>query len=117
MLKMRGLGLAACLAGLLLAGCSRPVPPPLLNPTPPATAEAAKTGAAADKSDPTHKVKKGKEVEDPTQAYKTASEACQQQATHTTMGSVLAIFTRLRPGAYNADYNTCMKAHGYDMGQ
>jgi hypothetical protein len=111
MLKMRGLGLAACLAGLLLAGCSRPVPPPLLSTTPPATAEAAKTGAAAGK------IKQGKEAEDPTQAYKTASDACQQQATRTTMGSVLAIFTRLRPGAYNADYNTCMKEHGYDMGQ
>jgi hypothetical protein len=117
MLKMRGLGLAACLAGLLLAGCSRPVPPPLLSKTPPATAQAAKTRAAADKTDPAHKGKKGKEAEDPTQAYKTADEECRQHATHSTMGSVLAIFTRLRPGAYDADYNTCMKGHGYDMGQ
>ena len=43
MAKMRGVGLAACLFGLLLAGCSPPPPPPpRLTTTPTATPAADK---------------------------------------------------------------------------
>ncbi len=33
------------------------------------------------------------------------------------MGSVLAILSRLRPGAYNANYAACMKTKGYEISQ
>ncbi len=119
MAKMR-VGLAACLLGLLLAGCSPPPPPPpRLTTTPAATAEADKTSADADKSK--HSKKGGGKdqnaAEDPTQAYKSAINACRSEASTKTMGSVLAMLSRLRPGAYDANYAACMKTKGYDVSQ
>ena len=124
MSKMRGAAWAACLVGLLLAGCSRPVPPsPALTTAAPGTCttkqEADKaTDNDADKAN--RRSAKGKDKKanpDTNLAYATAVNECRQQATHTTMGSVLSIFTRLRPGAYDAAYKACMKSHGCDVGE
>ena len=125
MSKMRGAAWAACLIGLLLAGCSRPVPPsPALTTAAPATCTTAKqeadkaTDNDADKTN--RRSAKGKDKKanpDTNLAYATAVNECRQQATHTTMGSVLSIFTRLRPGAYDTAYKACMKSHGCDVGE
>jgi hypothetical protein len=124
MSKMRGAASAACLIGLLLAGCSRPVPPsPALTTAAPDTCttkqEADKaTDNDADKAN--RRSAKGKHKKanpDTNLAYATAVNECRQQATHTTMGSVLSIFTRLRPGAYDTAYKACMKSHGCDVGE
>jgi hypothetical protein len=115
MVKMRGVGLAACLFGLLLAGCSPPPPPP-----PRLTTPAADKAAKADKTETKSSKAKGKDAnapEDETQAYKSAINACRAQASQKTMGTILAILSRLRPGAYNANYAACMKTKGYDIGE
>ena len=125
MSKMRGLGLVACLAGLLLAGCSRATPPsPGLATTAPGTCtvKAESAGSSDDNSGKGNgkggKTKKDKKAGlEPALAYLTASNACKEQASSTTMGSVLAVFTRLRPGAYDADYKACMKSHGCDVSE
>ena len=109
--------MAACLLGLQLAGCSRHVPP---SPALTSTAPTASTSANADTADKANgHAGKGtkKEAEAPALAYAKADNACRQQASKTTMGSILAIFTRLRPGAYDANYKACMKGHGYDLSQ
>lgn len=115
MAKMREVGLAACLLGLLLAGCSRP-PPPVLATTPTATPAANNATAGADKTTGHSKKGQGKDQnapEDTAQAYKSAINACRDEASKKTMGSVLAILSRLRPGAYNANYAACMKTKGF----
>jgi hypothetical protein len=101
-----------CLTTLLLSGCAPPGPlPPKLvsNDT---DADAAKTeqakarhqGEVAGKKAPL-----GARLE-----YETAVKDCDAQATKQTMGSLLTIVTRLRPGAYRAAYVACMKSKGYE---
>ena len=116
--------MAACLVGLLLAGCSRPVPPsPVLTTAAPATYtttkdEADKAKGDADKTN--RRSAKGRDKKAPPDAnlaYATAVNECRKQATHTTMGSVLTIFTRLRPGASDAAYKACMKSRGCDVSE
>jgi hypothetical protein len=113
MSNMRGVGLAACLLGLLLADCSRPPPPVLATPT--VTPTVSNKTADADKTN-SHSKRRGKDQkapEDTMQAYKSAINACRDEASKKTMGSILAILSRLRPGAYNANYAACMKSKGF----
>jgi hypothetical protein len=124
MAKLRGLGLGSCLLGLLLAGCGPPpVPPPALATK---TSDGTSASDSAGKGDKADKGTKGgqgrggkaklaKLPEDATQAYKSAMNACNDQATKQTMGSVLTILSRLRPGAYHANYVACMKTKGYEV--
>jgi hypothetical protein len=126
MSTLRGVGLGACLLGMLLLGCSRPGPPPpnLATDAPAPTSSTAP--ASADSADVKKGAKKKGAKENGTtetkvvkqsdqEAYKTAMNACSADAQKKTMGSILAIFTRLRPGAYSANYADCMKTHGIDV--
>jgi hypothetical protein len=125
MSTLRGVGLGACLLGMLLLGCSRPGPPPpnLAISAPAPTSSTA--SASADSADvkKVGKVKLAKDAKDAKankgssdqEAYKTAMNACSADAQKKTLGSILAIFTRLRPGAYSANYADCMKTHGIDV--
>ena len=126
MSTLRGVGLGACLLGMLLLGCSRPGPPPPnlatdapapTSSTAPASADSAdvkkgakKKGAKENETKETKVVKQSDQ-----EAYKTAMNACSADAQKKTMGSILAIFTRLRPGAYSTNYADCMKTHGIDV--
>jgi len=89
----RGIALAALLS--LLAGCSHQDLPPVQN--------AAATPAVAGNADDAAKAK----------AYETASKACKEETEKKGFGSVLGIFSRLRPGSSEADYAACMKRRGY----
>jgi hypothetical protein len=82
---------------ILLAGCSRPDLPPVASTT---SVTPASTGGAENAA----KIK----------AYETASKACKEETERKGFGSVLGIFSRLRPGSSEADYAACMKARGYD---
>jgi hypothetical protein len=126
MSTLKGVGLGACLLGMLLLGCSRPGPPPpnLATDAPAPTSSTAP--ASADSADVKKGAKKKGAKENGTketkvvkqsdqEAYKTAMNACSADAQKKTMGSILAIFTRLRPGAYSANYADCMKTHGIDV--
>jgi len=127
MSTLRGVGLGACLLGMLLLGCSRPGPPPPnlatdapapTSSTAPASADSAdvKKGGVKKKGAKETGTKETKVVKQSDQeAYKTAMNACSADAQKKTMGSILAIFTRLRPGAYSANYADCMKTHGIDV--
>jgi hypothetical protein len=127
MAKLRGLGLGSCLLGLLLAGCGPPpVPPPALATKAPDGSASASSASDSDKAAKSEKPQKGgqsksgkgklaKLPEDPTQAYKSAMNACNELAARQTMGSVLTILSRLRPGAYHANYVACMKTKGYEV--
>jgi hypothetical protein len=87
-----GRGVALLAALMLLAGCSHPDLPPVAS-TPSATpASATKTDAK----------------------YEAASKACKEETEKKGFGSVLGIFSRLRPGSSEADYVTCMKKQGYE---
>jgi ribosomal protein S11 len=46
-------------------------------------------------------------------ALEQASQACKDQTRERGIKSVLAIVTRMRPGAVDADYIDCMKRKGY----
>jgi hypothetical protein len=127
MSTLRGVGLGACLLGMLLLGCSRPGPPPPnlatdapapTSSTAPASADSAdvKKGGVKKKGAKENETKETKVVKQSDQeAYKTAMNACSADAQKKTMGSILAIFTRLRPGAYSTNYADCMKTHGIDV--
>jgi hypothetical protein len=127
MSTLRGVGLGACLLGMLLLGCSRPGPPPPnlatdapapTSSTAPASADSAdvKKGGVKKKGAKETGTKETKVVKQSDQeAYKTAMNACSADAQKKTMGSILAIFTRLRPGAYSTNYADCMKTHGIDV--
>ncbi len=127
MSTLKGVGLGACLLGMLLLGCSRPGPPPPnlatdapapTSSTAPASADSAdvKKGGAKKKGAKENGTKETKVVKQSDQeAYKTAMNACSADAQKKTMGSILAIFTRLRPGAYSTNYADCMKTHGIDV--
>jgi hypothetical protein len=82
---------------VLLAGCSHPDLPPVAS-TPSATPASAGGGEDAAK----------------TKAYETASKACKEETEQKGFGSILGIFSRLRPGSSEADYANCMKRRGYD---
>ncbi len=90
----RGRGVALILA-LLLAGCSHPDLPPA------ETATATPAVASGSKPD--------------AQAYETASKACKDETEKKGFGSILGIFSRLRPGSSEADYAACMKKRGYEI--
>jgi hypothetical protein len=46
-----------------------------------------------------------------------ASTACKEQTRKKGIGSILGIFSRLRPGSADADYVACMKERGYAIRQ
>jgi hypothetical protein len=128
MSTLRGVGLGACLLGTLLLGCSRPGPPPpnLATDAPAPTSSTAPASADnADNADVkkggkvklANEAKKAKQIKGSSdqEAYKTAMNDCSADAQKKTMGSILAIFTRLRPGAYSTNYADCMKTHGIDV--
>jgi hypothetical protein len=48
-------------------------------------------------------------------ALEQASQACKQATLEKGTKSVLAIFTRLRPGAVGEDYVNCMKNRGFTV--
>ena len=93
----RGLVLATLL--ILLAGCSHQELPPVAS-----TPSATPAVASGDKAEDAAKAK----------AYETASKACKEETEKKGFGSVLGIFSRLRPGSSEADYAACMKLRGYD---
>jgi hypothetical protein len=43
-----------------------------------------------------------------------ATKACQAETERKVLGSVVAIFSRLRKDSLKEDYVTCMKARGYE---
>jgi hypothetical protein len=96
----RGRGLALLAALMLLAGCSHQELPPVAS-----TPSATPASATGDKN--TEDAAKAK-------AYETASKACKEETEKKGFGSVLGIFSRLRPGSSQADYVTCMKKRGYE---
>jgi hypothetical protein len=91
----QGLALIALL--IFLAGCSHPDLPPA------ASAPSATPAVASGAEDPAK-----------AKAYETASKACKEETEKKGFGSVLGIFSRLRPGSSEADYAACMKRRGYD---
>jgi hypothetical protein len=105
-----------CLSALLMAGCSPPGPIPtkLVTGTPQPDPELAKSESKG-------KHKKGdKDKNLPMSArldYESSVNACEDLATKETMGSMLTILKRLRPGAYTASYVACMKGKGYVVTQ
>jgi len=119
MAKVRQEIVAACLAALLLSGCAPagPIPPKLATHAPdasPADAEAdiGVEGHHHGKANKAKKAPLGATLE-----YETAVNDCESQATKETMGSILTIVTRLRPGGYTASYVACMKTKGYVVSQ
>jgi hypothetical protein len=120
MMKVRQEILAACLSALLLSGCAPPGPIPSKLVGSDAPGE-----SRADADTDTHHANgshhtKGQKKGPPLSArleYETAVKECGDLATKETMGSILTIVTRLRPGAYTASYVACMKAKGYAVRQ
>lgn len=84
---------AACALGLMLQGCSLAGPAPHTF-TPAAEQKRAKPDSAA---------------------IEQASKLCKDQTRERGVKSVLAIVTRLRPGAVDEDYISCMKTKGYTV--
>ena len=83
---------ATCALGLMLSACSLAGPPSHTFTT------ATPTPA---KPDPT--------------ALEQASTACKESTREKGIKSVLAIVTRMRPGAVDRDYVNCMKNKGYTV--
>lgn len=103
---------AACLSALLLWGCAPlvPIPPKLGKDAP----EVSRVDAETDIRTGTHgKAAKKEQPLSAGQEYETAVKTCHDLASKQTQGSILAIMTRLRPGAYTARYGACMKTKGY----
>ena len=48
-------------------------------------------------------------------SFTAASKACKEQTRDKGFNSVLAIVSRLRPGAVDQDYIACMKSKGYTV--
>lgn len=103
--------LRTCVSALLLAGCAISGPSPSKLADSPDVNSEAKTGSAVASA----KRDKGKSNQSARLAYQTAANQCSQQAEKNTMGSLLTIMTRLRPGAYSTSYVACMKAQGYEV--
>ena len=79
---------------MLLAGCSHQELPPVQSATAtPASATATKADA---------------------EAHEAAIKACKEETEKKGFGSVLGIFSRLRPGSSEANYTACMKKRGYE---
>jgi hypothetical protein len=94
MSSFRIVATSLCLFASLLAGCS-------LSHTPPTQATPIATTEPATKaSNP--------------EGYKTASDTCHKETQKKGIGSILGIFSRLRPGAESADYTACMKRNGFE---
>jgi hypothetical protein len=104
--------LVAWLSALLLWGCAPlvPIPPKLGTEAPEASRAVTETDTEAGDHG------KAEKKEQPLSArleYETAVKTCHDLASKKTQGSILAIVTRLRPGAYTASYVACMKTKGY----
>jgi len=115
-MKARQEILVACLSALLLWGCAPlvPIPPKLGTDAPDASRADAETDSEAGDHG------KAEKKEQPLSArlkYETAVKTCHDLASKKTQGSILAIVTRLRPGAYTASYVACMKTKGYAVSQ
>jgi hypothetical protein len=95
MSSLRIAATSLCLLASVLAGCS-------LSHTPPVQATPISTPDAAPKAP------------DPA-AYKAASDACHAEAQKKGIGSILGIFSHLRPGAANAEFIACMKRGGFEV--
>lgn len=93
MARVTAVWAAVCLLGLALSACS------LAGPTNRSFTPAAK------------------EATSDAEAIKAASKACKTATRDKGIKSVLAIVTRLRPGAVDEDYVACMKAKGYVVAQ
>jgi hypothetical protein len=95
MSSLRIAAISLCLLAAALAGCS-------LSHTPPVqVTPIANSDAASKAPDPA--------------AYKTASDACHEATRKKGIGSILGIFSRLRPGAESAEYTACMKRGGFEV--
>jgi hypothetical protein len=90
-----GRGLALLAALMLLAGCSHQELPPVAS-----TPSATPASATATKVD--------------AEAHEAAIKACKEETEKKGFGSVLGIFSRLRPGSSEANYTACMKKRGYE---
>jgi hypothetical protein len=117
-MKMREVRLGGCLLALLLAGCAPPgpIPPKLATTAPDNTAAADKANADSHNSKSQHGTR-GAAGKSEAWEYQTAVNACTDEALKKTTGSILAILSRLRPGAYTKSYVACMKTKGYDVSQ
>jgi hypothetical protein len=91
--KLAGAFGVACALGLMLSACSLAAPPDHSF-----TAINAKQPNQPDKT-----------------AMEQASKACKDKTRDKGIKSVLAIVTRLRPGAVDEDYIACMKDEGYTV--
>ena len=106
--------LAACLSAFLLWGCAPlvPIPPKLGTP------EAYRLDAKTDTEAGAHgKAEKKERPLSAGEEYESAVKTCHDLASKKTQGSILAIVTRLRPGAYTTRYVACMKTQGYAVRQ
>ena len=109
-MKVRQEILAACLSALLLWGCAPLVPIPPKLGTPEAFRVDAKTDTEAGAHGKAEKKERRLSAE---QEYQSAVKICHDLAIKETQGSIVAIVTRFRPGAYTARYGACMKTKGY----
>ena len=106
--------LTACLSAFLLWGCAPlvPIPPKLGTP------EAYRLDAKTDTEAAAHgKAEKKERPLSAGEEYESAVKKCHDLASKETQGSILAIMTRLRPGAYTTRYAACMKTQGYAVRQ
>ena len=91
--KLIGASGAVVVLGLMLAACS------LASPT--------------DRTFTTADTKQAKQPDKTT--IEEASKNCKEQTRAKGFNSVLAIVSRLRPGAVDQDYIACMKGKGYTV--
>lgn len=91
--KLTGAFGAVCTLGLMLSACSLAGPPDHTF-----TPSDAKPATLQDKT-----------------VIEQASKACKDKTRDKGIKSVLAIVTRLRPGAIDEDYIACMKDKGYTV--
>jgi hypothetical protein len=96
MSKTTRTGLAFCLLGALLPGCSLSEPAPRnftqIDQRPAKAVEAKNT-------------------------LQQAEQACKEQTEKKGIASVTAIFSRFRKGSADEDYIACMKARGFEVQQ
>jgi hypothetical protein len=129
MLKGRQAILALPFLAFLSLGCSPsgPIPPKLERPDPPLesynSAGDNVLDGSNDEDEGGNEKKRGKkqkpsdhdEASDPAWEYRLADRDCARLVTKRTMGSILTIFNRLRPGIYRTEYVACMRSRGYDV--
>ena len=115
--------LAIGLLGLQLSACSHAEPPPkdFILVDPHAAEDAPPDPAAPGSWSRIGKEKGGKAkrtkaaAADGPPPLEVVEANCKAQAERKGTASMLAIFSRLRRGADDADYLACMKEHGYDV--